>query len=143
MDITDARIARYADAHTSPPPEHLAAVEAATRRETKTPGMISGLVEARLLEALVVASGAQRVLEIGTFTGYGALSIAARLPPGGHVVTIEADAERAALARRHIEASADAARIELVQGDARTIAGARRPVRPRLHRRVKGDYGHY
>ena len=56
---------------------------------------MSGVVVARLLEALVVATRARRVLEIGTFTGYGALSIAARLPAGGTVITLEADAGRA------------------------------------------------
>ena len=89
MDITDPRVERYAVAHTSPPPPHLAGVADATREETTTPGMMSGLALARLLEALVVVSGAHRVLEIGTFTGFGALSIAARLPPGARVTTIE------------------------------------------------------
>ena len=82
--------------------------------------------------------------EIGTFTGYGALSIAARLPPDGRVVTIEADAERAAIARRHIEASADGARIELVQGDARAIVPTLDgPFDLVFIDAWKGDYGHY
>jgi len=42
-----------------------------------TPAMMSNLAEARLLEALIVASGARHVLEIGTFTGVGALTMAA------------------------------------------------------------------
>jgi caffeoyl-CoA O-methyltransferase len=144
MDMIDPRIERYAQAHTSPPRAHLAEVAAVTRAETRSPGMISGLVEARLLEALVVASGARRVLEIGTFTGYGALSIAARLPPGGLVTTIEFDADRAELARRHIEASPDLAKIELLRGDAREIVGTLDgPFDLVFIDAWKGDYPHY
>jgi caffeoyl-CoA O-methyltransferase len=124
MDMIDPAIERYAAEHTTPPPPHLAGVAAVTRERTATPQMRSGLVEARLLEALVVAGGATRVLEIGTFTGYGALSMAARLPAGGTVITIEADTELAALARAHFDASEHGARIDLRVGDARAIVPA-------------------
>jgi caffeoyl-CoA O-methyltransferase len=121
MDIVDPRIARYAAGHTTPPADHLADVAAATRERLPVPQMMSGVVEARLLEAIVVASAARRVLEIGTFTGYGAISIAARLGPDGRVTTIEYDEDLAAIAREHIDASPYAARIDLVRGDAREI----------------------
>jgi caffeoyl-CoA O-methyltransferase len=121
MDMIDPQVERYAAAHTSAPAAHLAGVAAATREQTRTPGMMSGVVVARLLEAFVVATRARRVLEIGTFTGYGALSIAARLPADGTVITLEADAGRADMARRHVAASPDAAKVELLEGDARQI----------------------
>jgi caffeoyl-CoA O-methyltransferase len=144
MDMIDPRIAAYAAEHTTPPPEHLAEVAAETRSRTPVPQMRSGLVEARLLEALVVAAGATRVLEIGTFTAYGTLSVAAGLPPGGTVTTIEYDDELAAIARRHIEESPDAARVELIQGDARevldTLDG---PFDLVFIDAWKGDYAHY
>jgi caffeoyl-CoA O-methyltransferase len=124
MDIIEPAIERYAAAHTTPPPPHLAHVADVTRERTQSPQMRSGLVEARLLEALVVATGATRVLEIGTFTGYGALAIAARLPADGRVITIESDEEYAALARDHIEASPDAATVDLRVGDARELVPA-------------------
>ena len=124
MDIVDPALERYAAEHTTPPPPHLADVAAVTRERTQTPQMRSGLVEARLLEALVVAAGATRVLEIGTFTGYGALAIAARLPADGRVITIESDEKYAALARDHIRASPDAAKVDLRVGDARELVPA-------------------
>jgi caffeoyl-CoA O-methyltransferase len=106
--------------------------------------MMSGLVLARLLEALVVASGAKRVLEIGTFTGFGALSIASRLPPGARVTTIEADAGRAAMARRHIEQSPDGAKVEMLEGDARAIVPTLDgPFDIVFIDAWKGDYPHY
>jgi caffeoyl-CoA O-methyltransferase len=80
--------------------------------------MLTGPLEGRLLETLVWVTGARRVLEIGTFSGYGALSLAGGLAPDGRVWTLELDADRAAFARRHIEASPLAGRIEVVVGPA-------------------------
>lgn len=122
MDLVAPRLERYAREHTTPRDAVLAAVEDETATATPFPHMMTGLVETRLLEALVVAGGARRVLEIGTFTGHGALAIAARLPPEGLVITVERDEGLAAIARRHIEASRHAAKIELVVEDARQAA---------------------
>jgi caffeoyl-CoA O-methyltransferase len=144
MDMIDPAIERYAAEHTTPPPPHLAGVAAVTRERTQTPQMRSGLVEARLLEGLVVATGATRVLEIGTFTGYGALAIAARLPADGRVITIESDEEYAALARDHIAASPDAAKIDLRVADARELVPALDgPLDLVFVDAWKPDYAHY
>jgi caffeoyl-CoA O-methyltransferase len=109
----------FAAAHTTPFDGALDAASNWTRANTSWPGMMAGLSEARLLEALIVVSGARSVLELGTFTGVGALAMAAALPAGGRVVTLEADPDNAAVALRHIAASPLADRIELIQGDAR------------------------
>lgn len=114
---------RYAEEHTSSFGALLDDAVAWTRENTSEPQMMSGLAEARLLEALIVVGGARRVLEIGTFTGVGALTMAAALPEGGRVTTLEVDAENAAIARRHIDASPFGHRVELIVGDAlETIA---------------------
>jgi predicted O-methyltransferase YrrM len=108
----------YAEAHTSPFGGSLASVAAWTQSNTDSPQMMSGLSEARLLEALIVTGGARRVLEIGTFTGLGGLAMAAALPPDGRVITLEVDEPTAAIARRHIDASPHRERVELLVGDA-------------------------
>lgn len=123
MDPVDPKIEAYASEHTTPPPEPLAAVAAATQETMSSPGMMSGLVESRLLEALIAISGARRVLEVGTFTGFGALSMAAALPADGQVLTIENNEDTAAIARDHIERSEHAGKIELIVGDAREELG--------------------
>jgi caffeoyl-CoA O-methyltransferase len=119
MDIVDPRIEAYAAEHTTPPSAPLAQVVSDTQEGMPRPGMMSGLVEARLLEALVFMSGARRVLEVGTFTGFGALTMAAALPDDGQVVTLERKEETAAIARQHIERSEHGGKIELIVGDAR------------------------
>lgn len=116
--IVDPEIERYAIAHTSAPVPPVAALRAETEAATPVPQMAGGPVEARLLEALVVATRATRVLEIGTFTGVSALSMASRLPPAGRVVTLEANEETAAIAQQHFDESPWGDRIELRFGDA-------------------------
>ena len=108
----------YAASHTSPFGDVVSEIAARTREGQRPAIMMSGLAEARLLEALIVVGGARRVLEIGTFTGVGAVSMAAALPPGGTVTTLEVDTETAATARRNIDGSGYADRIELIVGDA-------------------------
>lgn len=118
MTLVDPRAERYAIEHTTPPDAAVAALRAETEATMAAPQMAGGRVEVKLLEALVVASRATRVLEIGTFTGVSAISMASRLAEGGTVITLEADPAHAEVARRHIDASPYADRIELVLGDA-------------------------
>ena len=108
----------YTESHTTPTPPHLQALAAETRETQEQAGMLTGVVEGRFLEMLVFASGARRVLEIGTFTGYSALSMAAALPEGGTVTTLELDPERAAIAQRAFDASPHGERIEVRVGPA-------------------------
>ena len=127
-DLVASAAARYAEENTSPFEDELASAAAWTRGNTPVPRMMSGLAEARLLEVLIVASGARHVLEIGSFTGVGALTMAEALPADGRVTTIEVDEDIAAVARRHIDASPHGRRVELIVGDAlETIAGLEGP----------------
>jgi caffeoyl-CoA O-methyltransferase len=116
--IVRPEVERYAEAHTTAPPDHLHALADETRAKLAVPQMMTGPVEGRFLELLAFASGARRVLEIGTFSGYSALSMAAGLPPDGHIVTCEIDPEVAKVAQRHISASPYADRVELRVGPA-------------------------
>jgi caffeoyl-CoA O-methyltransferase len=108
----------YAAAHTKPFTGQLAEVAAWTRDNTDAPQMMAGLAEARLLQALIVAGGARRVLEIGTFTGLGALAMAEALPEGGQLITLEVDHDRAARAREFFADSPYGERITLIEGSA-------------------------
>lgn len=111
-------IEQYASAHTTPPPPWLQALAAETQADVAAPQMMVGALEARFLEMLVWASGARRVLEIGTFTGYSALAMAAALPADGTVITCDLDPVALAVARRHIAGSPYADRIDIREGPA-------------------------
>jgi caffeoyl-CoA O-methyltransferase len=111
-------IERYALEHTTPVGESMDALAEETRATLDTPQMLSGAVEGRLLETLVFVSGARRVLEFGTYSGYSALSMARALPPEGQIVSLEVSEEHAEFARRHIAESPYADRIEVLLGPA-------------------------
>jgi caffeoyl-CoA O-methyltransferase len=122
--IVPPEIEAYAAEHTTPEHPALAAVAEETRATQEAHQMMVGLLEGRFLETLVWLSGARRILEVGCFTGYSALSMAAALPAGGSIVTCELDPERAAAARRHFDASPWGDRIDVRVGPALdTIAG--------------------
>ncbi len=142
--IVGPEIERYALDHTTTPADPIAALRAETQAAMPMPQMAGGEAEVRLLEALVVARGATRVLEIGTFTGVTSLSLAARLPEGGRVTTLELDEQAAAIARRHFDSSPFGNRIELIVGDAReTIARLEGPFDLIWIDAWKRDYPYY
>jgi len=114
----DPVVSDYAEAHSSAPPAYLAKVEETTRRDFAAWGMMVGRQEGRFLELMVFASGARRVLEIGTFTGYSSIAMAAGLPPGGTITTCDIDPHHAAVAQANIDASPFADRISIVLGPA-------------------------
>jgi len=118
MSLLDEAVEAYAEAQTTPAAEHLRTVARETADELGSPVMLTGPVEGRLLETLVFATAPQLVLEIGTFSGYSALSMASALPEGGLIVTCELDDERADFAQRHIDAAGAGNRIEIRRGPA-------------------------
>jgi caffeoyl-CoA O-methyltransferase len=117
-DIVDPEVESYASEHTTAPPEFLEELATDLRATLQSPGMMVGRLEGRFLEMLTFALGARSVLEIGTFGGYSALSMAAGLAPGGRITSCEISPTHAEFARRHIAASPFADRIEVVVGPA-------------------------
>jgi caffeoyl-CoA O-methyltransferase len=89
--------------YTTPADHYLEALEAETRASLSNPQMLSGAVNGRLLETLVFLAQPRLVLEIGTYSGYSALSMARALPPDGRIITLEVDPVHATFARRHVE----------------------------------------
>lgn len=122
-------IEAYAVAHSSPEPPYFAAVAEATFAETSAPQMLTGTLEGRFLKMLAALVRARLAVDIGTFTGYSALSIAEALPSDGRVITCEISEAHAAIARRHFAASPVGDRIELRMGPALdTIASLDGPI---------------
>ena len=108
----------YAESHSTAPPLHLAAVDESTRKDFPAWGMMLGRQEGRFLEMLVFASQATRVLEIGTFTGYSSIAMAAGLPEGGSIISLEVDPHHATIARGNIAAAGLESRISVIEGPA-------------------------
>jgi caffeoyl-CoA O-methyltransferase len=99
IPVVPKPIEDYCLAHTSPTDPLLEELAGYTRAHCKLPQMLTGPVEGTFLRMLVQTSGARRILEIGTFTGYSALSMAAGLPDDGELVTCDIDPDTNAIAR--------------------------------------------
>lgn len=79
---------------------------------------IVGTAVGRALRVLVRATGARRIVEVGTAIGYSALWMALALPDDGELVTIDPDTERTARARAHWQAAGVGSRIHVENGPA-------------------------
>lgn len=117
----------YLDTCTSPESPALAALSRRTAEEdwngptgngVVEQEMLSGHVEGELLKTLVHLGRAQRVLDVGMFTGYSALAMAEAVPAHGRVVACELDPDVAAFASRCLGASADGAKVDVRVGPA-------------------------
>ncbi len=117
-DIVDPKIEQYVERLTAPHDPLLAELSQETRETLGAEGMLTGPVAGRFLEMLVWAAQPKRVLEIGTFSGHSALSMAAALPEGGHIDACELDPERAAVAQRYFDRSPHGSKITLHVGPA-------------------------
>jgi caffeoyl-CoA O-methyltransferase len=126
--IVDEAAERYAEAHSSPEASLLADVAAATRERSPRAQMMVGHLEGAFLATLVAILRPAHVLEIGTFTGYSAIAMAAALPDGGRITTCDISEEHVAMAREHVERSPYADRVDIRLGAAtETIASLEGP----------------
>ncbi|MBT7178667.1 MAG: methyltransferase, partial [Nitrospina sp.] len=116
--IVDEKIEQYAYHHTSEEGELLRRLEEETYEKLEIPHMTTGRVEARFLKLLARLVGARRILEIGTFGGYSALSMAEALPEEGTLVTCEMDPIAIAFARKYFSESPHGKKITLLEGPA-------------------------
>jgi caffeoyl-CoA O-methyltransferase len=116
--LIDPDVLAYAEAHSTAPPPHLAAVDESTRADFPGWGMMVGRQEGRFLELLVFATQAVSVLEIGTFTGYSSIAMAAGLPKDGSIISLEVDPHHALTARGNIAAAGLEERISVIEGPA-------------------------
>ncbi|MBL7791031.1 MAG: O-methyltransferase [Saprospiraceae bacterium] len=111
----------YCEAHSTPMPEVLYELERETHLKTLAPQMMSGRLQGRLLTMLAQVSQPRIALEIGAFTGYGAISIAMGLPEGSVLHTIEANPELEYLLRKYIDKAGLTHKIVLHIGKAEEI----------------------
>ncbi len=116
--LLSEEIDAYAEAHTTPPPELLQRLAEETKATLSAPQMLTGGVEGRFLHFLVFATGAKRILELGTYSGYSSISMASVLPEGGRIDTCEVDETHAAVANRYIEEAGFSDRITVHLGPA-------------------------
>ena len=140
---------KYVHEFSEPEEELLHELDRETNLRAVAPRMLSGHIQGRLLEMLVRMMRPRRVLEIGTFTGYSALSMAAGLDEGAELHTVEVDDEQEEFIRSYFARSPHGDKITLHIGSALEIApklggefidGDKREY-PAYYRMLMGDDG--
>jgi predicted O-methyltransferase YrrM len=121
MEILRDEVNDYVDRYASPLDALLAENETATRQTHPEAHMISGHVQGKVLEMLSLMIRPQKILEIGTFTGFSALCLAKGLAPDGVLHTIEIREEDARKAQSYFDRSSLKDQIILHVGNAKTI----------------------
>ena len=115
---------RYILDHTEPEDPLLHELDRETHLRTVAPRMVSGHLQGKLLEMVVRMVRPRRILEIGTFTGYSALSMAAGLDDDAVLHTFEVDDELEELIRSYFDRSPHGRKIRLHIGSALELAPA-------------------
>lgn len=116
MDFVNEDIERYCFDRTDKEPELLIQLQRITFENLEIPQMLTGRIEGRLLRMLALLVNAKRILEVGTFSGYSALSMAEALPEGGELFTCDEDPEAIAVARKFFNESPHGNKITLLEG---------------------------
>lgn len=96
---------RYLENHASEEPEILKRLRKETHQKTTQPHMISGYQQGRLLTIISKILKPNRILEIGTFTGYAALCMAEGLSENGKLITLDVNEDLAYLPKKYFEES--------------------------------------
>lgn len=118
MNFIDEDIENYAYDHTQIESDFLWRLEMETYDQLEIPHMLTGRVEGRLLKMLAQLVEARRIIEIGTFGGYSAISMAEALPDDGYLVTCEVDPVAIKFAKRFFSESVHGKKITLEEGPA-------------------------
>ena len=112
-----ATLDEYILSHISPEDDYLYRLYRATQINLLRPRMASGHLQGQLLRMLCQMIRPQRVLEIGTYSGYSALSMASGMGEGTELVTFEINDEQEDFTRPWLEGSPFPPEINMVVGD--------------------------
>ena len=121
MEFISTELQAYVSVHSSEASALLAKIDRETHLEVLQPRMLSGHFQGRVLSMLSKLLCPQKILEIGTYTGYSALCLAEGLHPEGQLLTIDINEELETRVRGYFEASEFAAQIEYIIGNAAQI----------------------
>jgi caffeoyl-CoA O-methyltransferase len=145
--IIPADISAYIAAHAQGPDEVLTALQARTSELGRVAAMQVSAEEGALLTLLTRLIGAQRAIEVGTFTGYSSICIARGMAPGGRLLCLDVSDEYTAIAREAWARAEVADRIELRLGPAldtlRALPSSDEPFDLAFVDAEKSEYGQY
>lgn len=118
LSLVPDSIEKYAQNHSREVEALFEELKNFTQENALMPQMQVGPIEGNFLKVLARITGAKRILEVGTFTGYSGLMMASGLPDDGELITCELDPDHAAIAQRFFDKSPWSAKIKLELGPA-------------------------
>jgi len=121
MEFIDPRLLEYSEDHTSPESDLLKEISRNTRASVMMPRMLSGHLQGRFLAMISRMIKPQRILEIGTYTGYSAICLAEGLTKGGQLITIDINEELEGKVRGYFSKAGLENTIDYRIGNALTI----------------------
>lgn len=124
------QIYRYIQAHMTKQTEALEWIEKQTHTRTNHARMLSGQVQGQFMKMLVQMTGAERILELGTFTGYSAVCLASGLGENGHLDTLELNDELEDLILEGFSRAGLSDKISLHLGDCKETLAHMKAERP-------------
>jgi predicted O-methyltransferase YrrM len=124
MELIGQSVENYAKKYTTALDEVTGEIEVYTLGNHPHAQMLSGHVQGKVLEMISRMIAPERILEIGTFTGFSALCLAKGLQPGGKLHTMELRSDDAQTARAYFKKAGEESKIELHVGNALQIIPA-------------------
>jgi len=124
MEFIDPLLDKYVCEHTANESDLLKKINRETHLEVLQPRMLSGHLQGRVLSMFSKMIRPERILEIGTYTGYSAICLAEGLTPNGKLVTIDINEELASRVRGYFAESSYAKQIDYLIGDAMELIPA-------------------
>ena len=124
MEFIDEEIQAYSERHTTDESPLLKRINRETHANVLRPRMLSGHLQGRVLAMISQMIRPERILEIGTYTGYSALCLAEGLSPGGKLITIDINEELEDSVRSYFDLANLADKIDFRIGNAAEIIPA-------------------
>ncbi|MFN8296578.1 MAG: O-methyltransferase [Chitinophagales bacterium] len=118
MHLVSPEIEKYIDTHTTDESDVLQQLNRKTHTDVLMPQMLSGKVQGQFLKFISQMLQPNRVLEIGTYTGYAAICLAAGLTETGKLFTIDINEELEDIVRTHVEKAGLQNKIVQIIGNA-------------------------
>ncbi|RBL92588.1 O-methyltransferase [Chitinophaga flava] len=121
MELISAAAEAFSEKYTSPEGEVLYKLNRETHLKVELPHMLSGHVQGRFLQMVSHMIRPRRILELGTYTGYSAICLAAGLPEDGMLHTVDINEELETLCLQYFEASGYSDKIKMHIGKAAEV----------------------
>lgn len=124
MSIVNEEMQQLLLNYCEPENELLQSIDRETNLKVLMPRMLSGHYQGRVLSMLSKMIAPERILEVGTFTGYATLCLAEGLPENGIIYTLDINEELEEMVRRNFSKSPYDSQIRYILGDATTTINA-------------------